>query len=154
MAYQKLQGRRAINVIPDDGAIVPSPGDKAASGTTTATSANKLVDTNTFFTGVVKLGATVYNTTSTTVAKVTNVEENELTLSANIITVGQSYIVYNTDNSVGPVLYVGTGGDLNITTVGGDTVELTNVANASFIPIMVSKVLSTNTTCSDIIALW
>ena len=39
MAYQKLQGRRAINVIPDDGAIVPSPGDKAASGTTTATSA-------------------------------------------------------------------------------------------------------------------
>ena len=67
--------------------------------------------------------------------------------------VGVSYVVYNIA-SEGPVLFVGTGGDLNIETVGGDDVLLKNLNNASFIPIMVNKVKATSTTCADIIALW
>ena len=155
MAYEKLQGRRAINVIPNDTVVVPSPSDLVASGTADGLAASSLEDSTANFTNKVIPGATVYNTTNNTIAKVTGVSGTVLTLSANIFPVGnEDYKVYNTDNSQGPVLFVGTGGNLNIATVGGDEVLLTNLNNASFIPIMVSKVLSTNTSCSDIIALW
>ena len=155
MAYEKLQGRRAINVIPDDTVIVPSPSDLVASGTADGLAASSLEDSTANFTNKVIPGATVYNTTNNTIAKVTGVSGTVLTLSANIFPVGnEDYKVYNTDNSQGPVLFVGIGGNLNIATVGGDEVLLTNLNNASFIPIMVSRVLSTNTSCSDIIALW
>jgi len=155
MAYEKLQGRRAINVIPDDTVIVPSPSDLVASGTADGLAASSLEDSTANFVGKVIPGATVYNTTNNTVATVTKVEKTVLVLSSNIFPLGtEDYKVYNTDNSQGPVLFVGTGGNLNIATVGGDEVLLTNLNNASFIPIMVSRVLSTNTSCSDIIALW
>lgn len=155
MAYEKLQGRRAINVIPDDTVIVPSPSDLVASGTADGVAASSLEDSTANFVGKVIPGATVYNTTNNTVATVTKVEKTVLVLSSNIFPLGtEDYKVYNTDNSQGPVLFVGTGGNLNIATVGGDEVLLTNLNNASFIPIMVSRVLSTNTSCSDIIALW
>jgi len=155
MAYEKLQGRRAINVIPDDTVIVPSPSDLVASGTADGLAASSLEDSTANFVGKVIPGATVYNTTNNTVATVTKVEGTVLVLSSNIFPLGtEDYKVYNTDNSQGPVLFVGTGGNLNIATVGGDEVLLTNLNNASFIPIMVSRVLSTNTNCSDIIALW
>jgi len=155
MAYEKLQGRRAIDVIPDDTCIVPSPSDLVASGTADGVAASSLEDSTANFVGKVIPGATVYNTTNNTVATVTAVQGTVLLLNSNIFPVGnEDYKVYNTNNSQGPVLFVGTGGNLNIATVGGDEVLLTNLNNASFIPIMVSRVLSTNTTCSDIIALW
>ncbi len=155
MAYEKLQGRRAIDVIPNDGVIVPSPSDLVASGNADGVAASSLEDSTANFTGKVIPGATVYNTTNSTVATVKGVTDTVLTLSANIFPLGtEDYKVYNTNNSQGPVLFVGTGGDLNIATVGGDEVLLKNLNNASFIPIMVSRVLSTNTSCSDIIALW
>ena len=155
MAYEKLQGRRAINVIPDDTVIVPSPSDLVASGSADGVAASSLEDSTANFTNKVIPGATVYNTTNNTVATVTKVEDTVLGLSSNLFPLGtEDYKVYNTNNSQGPVLFVGTGGNLNIATVGGDEVLLTNLNNASFIPIMVSRVLSTNTSCSDIIALW
>lgn len=51
------------------------------------------------------------------------------------------------------VLYVGTGGNLDIVTESGDEVTLVNVQDGSFIPIQVTKVLATST-ASDILALW
>ena len=53
----------------------------------------------------------------------------------------------------GCVLYVGTGGNLDVETVGGDLVTLANVNSGQFIPLQVLRVLSTST-ASDIIALW
>ena len=156
MAYQKLQGRRAINVYPNDDVIVPSPSDLVASGTNDAVAAGLLEDSNSGdFRGKVIPGATVYNTTTSATATVLKVQETVLTLSEDIFLADPNgYAVYNTNNSEGPVLFVGTGGTLAIKTVGGDLVQLVNVANASFIPIMVSTVQDTGTTCSDIIALW
>ena len=157
MAYQKLQGKRAINVYPTDDVIIPSPGDLAVEGTTDANTANKLVDSTALFTTKsIVPGATVYNTSTNAVATVIGVDSNTtLSLSANIFAAQpEGYAVYNTNNSEGPVLYVGTGGTLAIKTVGGDLVQLTNVANSSFIPIMVKSVQTTGTTASDIIALW
>jgi hypothetical protein len=56
--------------------------------------------------------------------------------------------------SNGCVLYVGTGGDLAVVTVGGDSVVFANVQDGSFLPIQVLRVLVTGTNASDIIALW
>jgi len=155
MAYQKLQGRRAINVFPNDDVIVPSPSDLVASGDNDAVAANLLEDSTANFIGKVIPGATVYNTTTNLTATVLKVQETVLTLSEDIFLADPNgYAVYNTNNSEGPVLFVGTGGTLAIKTVGGDLVQLTNLANASFIPIMISSVQDTGTTCSDIIALW
>jgi hypothetical protein len=57
------------------------------------------------------------------------------------------------NSNVGCVLYVGIGGDLDVVTVAGNEVTLSNVQDGSFVPIQVLKVLSTST-ASDILALW
>jgi len=54
----------------------------------------------------------------------------------------------------GCVLYVGTGGDLRVLTVGGDDVVFTAFPSGAFLPVNVLKVFATNTAASDIIALW
>lgn len=54
----------------------------------------------------------------------------------------------------GCVLYVGTGGDLRVLTVGGDDVTFTGFPSGSFLPVNVLRVFSTNTTATGIVALW
>lgn len=54
----------------------------------------------------------------------------------------------------GCVLYVGTAGDIRVTTAGGDDVVFVGIAAGSFIPVQVVKVWATSTTASNIIALW
>ena len=54
----------------------------------------------------------------------------------------------------GCVLYIGTGGDLKVLTVGGDEVTFTNFQDGSFLPVQVVRVFETDTTASNIIALW
>jgi hypothetical protein len=49
-------------------------------------------------------------------------------------------------------LYVGVGGDVTVLTAGGDDVTFKNVPGGSFIPVHVSKVFSTGTTASSIVA--
>jgi len=51
------------------------------------------------------------------------------------------------------LLYVGIGGNLSIQTSLDRAVVLTNVGDASFIPIGVGRVNSTGTLASDIVAL-
>ena len=51
-------------------------------------------------------------------------------------------------------LYIGTGGDVAVTMGNGGVFTFKNVANGTFLPIQVIKVMSTNTTASDIIALY
>lgn len=57
----------------------------------------------------------------------------------------------------GCVLYVGTagtGGVLRVLTVGGDDVTFYNVANGTFIPVQVLRVFLSDTTATNILALW
>jgi len=54
----------------------------------------------------------------------------------------------------GNVLYVGTGGDLVVTTASGDKITFVNIQGGSFLPIQVVKVWATGTTAANIIALW
>ena len=54
----------------------------------------------------------------------------------------------------GCVLYVGGAGDLKVDTVGGDAVTFVAVPAGSFIPVQVTRVYSTGTTATSIVALW
>ena len=54
----------------------------------------------------------------------------------------------------GNVLYVGTGGNLKVTTAAGDDVTFVNVQGGAFLPIQVVRVWATGTTASNILALW
>jgi hypothetical protein len=70
-------------------------------------------------------------------------------------------IPYPGDNTASPntakwpcVLYVGGAGNLRVLTAGGNDVTLFGVAAGTFIPIQVVRVYSTNTTATDIVALW
>lgn len=51
-------------------------------------------------------------------------------------------------------LYVGTGGNVAVTMAGGGDVVFKNVPNSGRLPIRVTKVLSSGTTASDIVALY
>jgi len=163
MPNLKLQVSRALSVIPSFDTNIPMPNDiitTAATGTAT----NKLVDTGANFSSVgnnplnVKVGDTVYNTSASTAAMVVKVNSaTQLSLNSDIMTSGQSYTLYSGTNIAGSiepcVLYVGTGGGVELITAGGDYVYLTNVPSGSFLPIQVIKVLPF-TTASNIVALW
>lgn len=68
----------------------------------------------------------------------------------------------NTDNisegteasKSGSVLYIGTGGDLRVLTVGGDEVVFYNIQDGSFLPVQVLRVYESETTATNILALW
>ncbi len=49
-------------------------------------------------------------------------------------------------------LYVGGAGDVEVTTVGGDTVTLTGVSGV--LPLCVARVHAAGTSATDIVALW
>jgi hypothetical protein len=59
----------------------------------------------------------------------------------------------STAPNTGCVLYVGTGGSLDVVTASGDEVTFVNVLSGSFLPVQVLKVLDTSS-AEDIIALW
>ncbi len=52
-------------------------------------------------------------------------------------------------------LYIGTGGDIEVTAIGSSTsVVFKNIADGSFLPVIVKSITSgVNTTVSDIIAI-
>lgn len=50
-------------------------------------------------------------------------------------------------------VFVGTGGDVKVTISGGSDVTFKNVPSGTFLPVLVTKIWSTGTGASDIIAL-
>ncbi len=54
----------------------------------------------------------------------------------------------------GAVLFIGTGGDVKVTTISGDDVTFKNLANGSVLAVQVKKVFSTGTDADDIVALY
>jgi hypothetical protein len=161
MGVQKLQANRALRIIPSNDALIPFPA-VAEIGTSTSVVASQLVDSaGTFVTLSVKPGDIVYNTTSGLAATVVNVNsETVLVLNANIFTAAaQAYVVYQaspqtTIGNTGCVLYVGGAGNVNVVTIGDDTVLFNAVPAGSFLPVQVKQVLSSLTTATLINALW
>lgn len=154
MAYQKLQVERALAVIASDTINIPNVAGASTSGTTDgATTTDKLIDSTAAFTSNL-LNYIVYNTTDSTVATVTAVDDaNTLTLSADIMATGEAYVIYS-DANTGCVLYSGSGGDVKVLTAGNDEVTFTGVAAGAFIPVQVKRVFATPTPPTGIVALW
>ena len=155
------QASFAFRVIPSDTINIPQP-YIVASGNNTLTGPSALIDNTAQFQGVgtsvpaVSVGDTVYNETTGEIASVTAVNSNStITLSANIfIASPQVYTIYQPNPAPNSfLLYVGTGGDVEIQTSSPLPVLMKNVGDASFIPINVGRVNASNTTASDIIAL-
>lgn len=154
MAYQKLQVQSALEVHLSDNANIPNTSSIPASGTTTGTTTNKLVDSGETFESKVQVGDIVYNTSDATAATVTAVDsDTQLTLNGDIMTSGEAYTIYRGEQG-GCVLYVGVGGQVKVTTSGGDTVTFYNLNNGQFVPVNVKKVFATGTTATNLIALW
>lgn len=156
MAYQKLQASRLLAVVQSDTINIPDVSHRTAQGSATATTANKLVDSGALFSanGLVKVNDIVYNTTDSTVARVTAIDsDTTLSLSADIMASAEAYKIYR-DNNNGCVLYIGGVGDVNVITAGGDDVTLKAVPAGSFIPVQVLRVKDTLTTATDIVAMW
>lgn len=79
----------------------------------------------------------------------------------NTVSAHNAVAVTPSDSTILPItraLYVGTGGTLVVVMADADTtsttVTYTNVANGAILPIQVSKVYSTSTTASNILALY
>jgi len=171
MPTPKLQPSRALEVIPSQNANVPTP-NLLIEGTATI-SGNQLIDATANFiittpTGVqykVNPGDVVYVTSIAAAATIVEVV-NATTLLLNVAVGGttENYKIYQEGAQTGLfnqgcVLYVGTGapttgGFLAVRTSGNDFVTFVNVQSGTFIPVNVTKVLSSGTDCTNIIALW
>ena len=155
----KLQAGAAIKVNPDDEVPIPNAANEIVSGSATSTVANQLVDTTKDFEALkISVGDIVYNTIDGNAAYVLRVSSpTTLSLSANIMASTETYDLYTQQNAQpnnGCVLYVGTGGDLVVTTVSGHKVTLKAVPTGTFVPVNVKRVEKTDTTADDIVALW
>ena len=156
MATQKLQVGRAISVIPSNDCDVPFPALTAA-GENTDYDGNQFSDGTKDFQALgVSAGDIVYNigtSQAATVVRLTN--SYTIELNATIFNdTGWSYVIYKGGNNDGCVLYVGSSGDLSVTTVGGDVVQLVGISGGQFIPVHITKVWYSGTSAGNIIALW
>lgn len=156
MAYQKLQVARSVKVYPSNNADIPFP-NVISSGANDTVTANKLVNTGAnFVSEAVAAGDIVYNTTTEASATVTNVDAiDTLSLSADIFTATpENYSIYKGGANNGCVIYIGGLGDIEVTTAGGDRVTFIGLVTGQFVPVQVIKVWSSETTATNLLALW
>ncbi len=73
--------------------------------------------------------------------------------ATNAISVTPSDTVVIGTNPEGYALYIGTGGNVAVTTITGQTITFSNFPSGSLFPVLCSYVKATNTTASNIIAL-
>jgi hypothetical protein len=96
------------------------------------------------------------NTTDGTQSEITAVVNGTtLTVAQNIFAVtAKAYTIYGGQQN-GAVLYIGTAGNLRVTTIAGDDITFIGINTGAFFPVQVKKVWATGgTTVSNIIALW
>lgn len=157
MADLKLQAHRAIPIVPSDTINIPQAGRSVSNGTTTSlgSGANDLIDSAATFTdGSVSVGDVVHDETNGVIDTISAiVDDNNLTLtSGTAVADAASYKIYDktTDDCS---WYVGVSGDVQVLTVGGDTILLTAVP-VGWQPLQIRRVDSTNTTATNMVAGW
>jgi len=154
------QPTNAVVVIPDDSVNIPNPG-VIISGTNTG-AGTTLTDVGKGFTNAetnpkgfnINGGDVVYDSAGA-IAEIRDVINSSDIALLSAIAAG-TYEIYKGNQqfqSPGYSLFVGTGGNLRVLTVGGETVTLNNIGNATFIPLQVQRVYATGTTAADIIAM-
>lgn len=150
----------AIRVIPSDSINIPKPGSVV--GGNSSTNGITLTDaTASFKSSFISGGDVVY--VGSEIHEVLSVDsETVITLKTAVVAAAPyAYKIFKGNGGSlkqgynGYSLFVGTTGDVAVLTPGAgqDEVTLVNIANASFIPLQVIRVLNTGTTATDIIAL-
>ena len=69
---------------------------------------------------------------------------------ASAVTTSDSTNLTNTARA----LYVGTAGNIALVTVGGNVITFTNVQSGTILPVRTTRVNATNTTATNIVALY
>ena len=155
MAYLKLQVSKGIAVSPSDSTPIPNPEFIMTTGTTTATTASKLVDSAATFTTSVEVGNIVVNTTDNTMTNITAIDsDTTLSVDDDIFTSGETYTVYKQPETGGAILYVGGTGNIKLTTSSGSILTFNGLNAGTFVPVQTIKVFNTGTTATNILALW
>ena len=185
MAYPKITVNTGLvlDVIASDTIPIPSPDLPKISGTTTASTASKLVDVGADF-STVSIGDIVYNTTDNTIATVTQVESSTiLVISSNIFTSPENYIIFlggpngssRIKGSEGCLLYVGSSAsilqditpgagtadpryvNIRVKTISGNSITFENFPVGNYLPIQIVQLYSTSTTAAarnTCVAIW
>jgi len=163
MSVFQSQYTRALKVIPSDDANIPYP-NLVISGVTTGVAADELIDTGAdFIRANVSVGDIVYNTSNNFAATVVEViNSTTLLLNKDIIPSSATiYSIYNASSQTsngnpGCYLYLGTDGNVKVTTIGQDIVTFNDLKGGTLLPVQVVKVHSydSETTVTSIIALW
>lgn len=76
------------------------------------------------------------------------VGQNDPAQHAQVVTPGASAL-----SNVARALWVGVAGNVEVTTVSGETVTFVGVGTG-VLPVSVTHVIATNTTATNILALW
>lgn len=56
--------------------------------------------------------------------------------------------------SAARALYIGTAGNVTLVTIGGSVITFSNVQSGSILPVRTTRVNATNTTATNIVALY
>ena len=159
MSVFKTTFSRALNIYASNNANIPFP-NVIASGVSTSTIAFKLVNSSgAFIQKNIKTGDIVYSDSSAATV-ITVDSETQLTLNANIFTSGTSYRIFQASpqtglGNTGAFLYIGETGDIEVVTIGGDTVSFYAVPAGTTLPIQVIKLTGTTVIGQgNIVALW
>jgi hypothetical protein len=163
MSVFKTTFSRALTVIRSDNSNIPFPQEIETGSSTSVVSLSLVDSAGLFLTNNVKTGDIVYNTSDGLSATVVSVDsETTLTLNANIFTfTAKEYVIYaassqTTIGNAGCFLYIGVGGNVRVTTIGGDVITFFGVAAGTVLPVQVIKVWSpaSGTSAVQIVALW
>ena len=157
MAYQKLQVGTGIAVIPSDTIDIPAVSGPVVDSTMSQippTTSTIVDDTQDFTTIVGLVGSPVI--VGTGIARVASVASaTSITLDAAIAgAAAVGYKIYVGATNPGCVLYVGNTGNLRVLTTSGADLTFVGIPAGSFVPVQVKRVFATDTTATDIIALW
>ena len=160
MAYQKLQVSDGLAVILSDTVKIPDPSTEVLSGTADFSVASTLTDVGTtFLTAGIQENAIVYNTTAGIAYYVTAVTD-DLNLALSPATIGgasDAYVIYNAPTD-GCILYTGVGGNLSVIMAAnkdsGRITAFVGIPSGAFLPTQAVQVATTDTTVTDIVALW
>jgi len=154
---------KAIDVIPSDTINIPQPGSVVSGNS--STNGTTLTDASaTFLADSISGGDVVYVPFTSEIHEILSVDDGQtitLKTAASPALLPYDYKIYKgnggelKEGQDGYSLFVGTAGDIAVLPVGSgqDAVVLKNVANNSYVPLQVQRVLDAGTTAADILGL-
>jgi len=161
MAYQKLQVSNGLAVIPSNTVRIPNPDTEVLSGNGDFAVAGVLADTGVDFKTTVQVGDIVYNTAANKAYYVSSIDSaTAISLTpSDAGTATDTYVIYR-EATKGCILFTGGAGDISIQlaqkngTVNTKAIVFKGIAAGAFLPIQSLRVSVTDTTATDIVALW